>query len=453
MRIVPVLNTIESNVLEGENLAIMRMLLCEGYGGRFKMIYFDGPFNSGLLFSFLSQKFEFEYIPPWSQHETIHNAIDPNRYLENYRERVMLAKELLSEDGIFVLQTNQLHGHHIKVMLDDVFGRQNMMPEVIWKHSSTPWDVIPGYPVGYQHEALYFYSKSSQFAVSGSFTSVLPSIWDDIPGYGSDPDGEGDYPSQKPEKLAERIIDIMTIEGDLVGDFYCGSGSFAVAAARKGRRWLACDSSAIAARLTRERLSANSLPYRTHVVEDEFEPANLINGVYRKTSALQFSALELTGLLVRREEAQIEVHASRFSPDIDLVPDGGRVQYRLVVPAISDAGPSLSEKVTLPRPILIREEGVLRLHVPNPIDWVLHHLILFRRNERNQMIFESDEHERLIQWDNVKREAEAIAQSVNGDWIAMVESRDGLIKVTDIFGYQYKIADPITGQEEAGACK
>jgi hypothetical protein len=86
--------------------------------------------------------------------------------------------------------------------------------------------------------------------------AAVDSLWTDIPGFGTrTAAGEiTGYATQKPEKLLERIILASSREGDLVADFFCGSGTTAAVAARLGRKWIASDCGQLAIHTTRKRL-------------------------------------------------------------------------------------------------------------------------------------------------------------------------------------------------------
>jgi adenine specific DNA methylase Mod len=177
VKFLPEITSDKRALILGDNITIMEKLLAKGYREQFKMIYFDGPFNSGLLFTMTNPKFGIEYIQPTSEYQSIREYLDLNLYLENYRKRMELAKELLHHEGFFVLQINQLAGHYVKVLLDQVFGRACFLSEVIWKHSDIPWTLPELGQFGYQHESLFVYSKTDSFHRKDN---VYPSVWDDI---------------------------------------------------------------------------------------------------------------------------------------------------------------------------------------------------------------------------------------------------------------------------------
>jgi DNA modification methylase len=82
----------------------------------------------------------------------------------------------------------------------------------------------------------------------------LQSIWADISPIGSQALERIDYPTQKPEALLERIIKASSNEGDLVADFFCGSGTTAAVAEKLGRKWIVTDLGKFAIHTTRKRL-------------------------------------------------------------------------------------------------------------------------------------------------------------------------------------------------------
>ena len=93
----------------------------------------------------------------------------------------------------------------------------------------------------------------------------LGSVWSDIPGMNANTplrkEGTG-YPTQKPERLLERIIRAASLPGHTVADLMCGSGTTLVVAARLGRRFVGGDASALAVETTARRLHAARAPYR-----------------------------------------------------------------------------------------------------------------------------------------------------------------------------------------------
>lgn len=437
----PEWDTTKNALILGENNEIMKSLLGRGLEDHFHMIYFDGPFNSGLLFSAIQQEQGFEYIYPWSQYDTIQNYFNPKRYLDHNRERIELAKQLLREDGILVLQTNMVNGHYLKVLLDEVFGRENFQSEVIWKHSQTPWKSIWGFPVGYQHEMLFFYSKSARFMERLDEESNFPSVWDDIIGYQYSKEEQTNYPSQKPERLIERILDITTKEGDLVGDFYCGSGSLPYVAERKRRRWFACDNNPLSIQLTKDRLSKISGEFKTYYTEDEFQSRYFNGNEYNKSTRTSISYGELRGLMNHNGHVNenVNVNGYNFSPEVDLANKNQQLTFHYIFPLITENGFSETQTVKIARPIPVKDRDRIQLHVPDPLQWMLYHMVFVEKNYLNMLNvtkYEKD-YSRIFQWDSTINQAREILKKIDGNWISSVTEQNGVITITDLFGYKY----------------
>ncbi len=95
--------------------------------------------------------------------------------------------------------------------------------------------------------------QKKQYLDEGSGVSIQ-SLWDDITGIGASSTQRTDYPTQKPEALLERILKASSNEGDLVADFFCGSGTTAAVAEKLGRRWIVSDLGKFAIHTTRKRM-------------------------------------------------------------------------------------------------------------------------------------------------------------------------------------------------------
>lgn len=239
-------------IYHGDNIDVMKKLIEDGYAESFDMIYLDGPFNSGRIFSMPIQGTSVELVNPWHELKSIQHYEKPELYLADYKKRIEHARELLSNSGVLVLQISQKEGHYLKVLLDSVFGRKHFISEVIWKVVNKPYAYRNQY--GLSHESLYFYGKTENYTKKDQL--LYPSIWDDVGFYEALGDEDTFYPSQKPEKLMCRILETTTNTGSLIGDFYCGSGSMTFTAESMGRRWIASDTSVHSVEVTRRRLTS-----------------------------------------------------------------------------------------------------------------------------------------------------------------------------------------------------
>ncbi|MCL4424373.1 MAG: site-specific DNA-methyltransferase [Firmicutes bacterium] len=310
-------------LIQGENGRVMTALLPE-LRGKVDLIYLDPPFNSG--YDFL--------LPPEAEG---HNGQAPSGtgarayrdswgkdlapYLAFLYHRLVLMRELLADDGSLYLHVDWHAGHYLKLLLDEIFGRENFRNEIIWKRDIAGKGAKKGsgqWPRNF--DTLFFYSKSlcyhfvqpyrplsekqkgayrhrepdgrrfkavqlgdySQESVDRLMTAGLiytsstgrrykkyyldeaqatvDAIWDDIPGFGTRTAAREflNFPKQKPEALLRRIIEASSREGDLVADFFSGSGTTLVVAGKLGRRWIGVEENPRAVEIARKRLEGTA---------------------------------------------------------------------------------------------------------------------------------------------------------------------------------------------------
>ena len=286
-----------NRLIYGDNLLAMQALLAgdaqtglPSLRGKVDLIYIDPPYDSkadyrtGIILpnGTVQQKptviEQFGYVDLWEE-GTI-------SYLRYMFPRLLLMKELLSDTGVIYVQIDWHIGSYMKIIMDEIFGKANMLNEIIWHYQSGG---IPESCFARKHDTIYFYKKgmSHKFNTDGaSFPRnvcqacgsivdkwnnlkkevdadgrvyrtiksagkiykyyddepvLLPDVWYDISHIQQkDPQRTG-YATQKPEALLERIIKASSKEGDLVCDFFGGSGTTASVAERLGRRWITTD--------------------------------------------------------------------------------------------------------------------------------------------------------------------------------------------------------------------
>lgn len=209
-------------------------------------------------------------------------------YLAFLGPRLVEFARLLSERGGLWVHVDPHTSHYVKVMLDTILGRGQFLNEVIWSYRSGS---RPGAWFARKHDVLLWYAKSrgqhtfhrprggeyrtldlKKDENGRSYKSTrngrlyfdaggpaIPDVWE-IPILSTVSNERTGYPTQKPEVLLERIISSCTDKGDVVADFFCGSGTTLAVAQRLGRRWLGCDVSPEAVRLTRKRLEPAKRP-------------------------------------------------------------------------------------------------------------------------------------------------------------------------------------------------
>ena len=191
-------------------------------------------------------------------------------YLAFLTPRLAEIHRVLRSTGSLFVHLDHHIVHRVRCLLDDIFGAAQFRNEIIWAYdfggrSRRQWPR--------KHDNILWYARSDEWTFNRDDIDRLPymapglvgpekaargklptDVWwmTIVPTSGRERTG---YPTQKPLRLLERIIRASSNPGDVVADFFCGSGTTAVAAASLGRRYLAVDSSADAVRITEQRLA------------------------------------------------------------------------------------------------------------------------------------------------------------------------------------------------------
>ncbi len=205
-------------------------------------------------------------------------------FLAFLHPRLVRMHQLLSERGSLYVHLDWRTVHHVKVLLDELFGPDGFLNEIIWSYRSGG---RCGRWFPRKHDTLLLYAKNPGRHTfnrlrDGAYRTrdlrvtsdgrpykstkagpiyfdpagpMVPDVWD-IPFLSTVADERADYPNQKPETLLERVISASSNEGDLVADFFCGSGTTLAVAKRLNRRYLGCDVNPSAVAITRRRLTA-----------------------------------------------------------------------------------------------------------------------------------------------------------------------------------------------------
>ncbi|MDD9801361.1 MAG: DNA methyltransferase [Deltaproteobacteria bacterium] len=279
----------KNKLIWGDNLLVMSSLL-EKFAGKIDLIYIDPPFATGADFSFTAQigesgeqvVKESSVIEEKAYRDTWGRGFDS--YLTMIYERLVLMRELLSESGSIYVHCDWRVNSFLRLALDEIFGKQHLINEIIWCYTG------PGSPnmkqFNRKHDTIFWFSKNNQWVFNKdnvrvpykdpnqtlrkAFDSgqgmdeeqtekyrergkVPETWWEDIAVAVRSAQNLG-YPTQKPEALLERIIKASSNEGDLVADFFCGSGTTAAVAEKLGRRWIACDLGRYAVHTARKRM-------------------------------------------------------------------------------------------------------------------------------------------------------------------------------------------------------
>ena len=247
-------DTITDNlIIKGNNLLALHSLK-EEFTGKVKLIYIDPPYNTG------NDSFAYN------------DNFNHSSWLTFMKNRLEIAKDLLSDDGALYIQLDYHQIHYAKILMDNIFGENNFQREIIWRIG---W--LSGYKTRdnnwiRNHDTILFYSKNNmtlkfnkyyiqkkdfkQIANSDTESYPIEDVWN-----GNEYDnlnsiaivsfaGEtvskmlnknDELKGQKSEKLLERIIQAHTDEGDIVLDFFGGTGTTAAVALKMKRQFILCE--------------------------------------------------------------------------------------------------------------------------------------------------------------------------------------------------------------------
>lgn len=256
----------ENLIIKGNNLLGLHSLKSE-FSGKIKLIYIDPPYNTG------NDGFNYN------------DNFNHSTWLSFMKNRLEISKELLSEDGTIYVQLDYNEVHYFKVLMDEIFGRDNFQREIIWDMT-----VLSGYKTLAKnwirgHDSILFYSKNPKkfkfnklmqphtkeyekmfnktdkdgrkYMVAHGKTRYwnevkdkgkpFGDVWNDVMSFQQQPTSSEriEFDGQKPEKLLERIIRSATDEGDIVLDFFGGTGT----------------SSSVAIKLKRQTITLEQMDY------------------------------------------------------------------------------------------------------------------------------------------------------------------------------------------------
>ena len=275
---------ISDQLLLGDNLAAMAALLPE-YEGKFDLIYADPPFYTNRRYPARIGRGEDSRKPhDWQLAEGYADHWDSiEDYLDMLYPRLVYMHRLLSSRGSLYLHLDWHANAYARLLLDEIFGMDNLLNEIVWVYHG-PSPIRSAF--NRKHDTILAYTKSREYtfnaeAVRQPYDPNTIKTFEASPkaGFGKIPDLQRGkvpedwwyfpvvarlhnertgYPTQKPAALAERILLASSNPGDLVADFFCGSGTFPIAARRLGRRFVAADSAFRAIHTTRLRLLAES---------------------------------------------------------------------------------------------------------------------------------------------------------------------------------------------------
>ena len=335
-----------NRLIYGDNLLAMQALLAgdpatglPSLRGKVDLIYIDPPFDSKADYRTkltlpggdISQKpttiEQFAYADTWKDGTA--------SYLRMLYPRLVLMRELLSDHGSIYVHIDWHVGHYVKVLMDEIFGKENFRNEIIWKYTG---GVQPSKDFARKHDVIFRYSKSNELTFNtvyvpyqqgtinrfdhedeiGRFKITyrdgkeyktymkegkpIEDVWIDdlqeIPIVMKNSREFTAYATQKPEALLERIIRASSNEGDLVCDFFGGSGTTAAVAERLGRRWITSDIGKPATLVMRKRLIDQEVkPFLYQAIGDYQKEMMHGTRLFRSIGDLSQVVMQLYGAL------------------------------------------------------------------------------------------------------------------------------------------------------------
>ena len=276
-----------NRLLLGDNLAVMTALLPH-YEGQIQLIYADPPFFTNRKYPTRIGRGEDSRKPSqWQLAEGYHDHWDNlDSYLDFLYQRLALMYRLLSPNGTLYLHLDWHADAYARLLLDEIFGADHLLNEIIWTYHG-PSPIRRAF--NRKHDTILAYVKGEKYtfnvdAIREPYNQNTVKTFNSSPkaGFGKIPDLERGkvpedwwyfpviarlhnertgFPTQKPIALLERIILASSNPGDLVADFFCGSGTTPFVADQHERRFVACDETFRAFHTTRSRLTGSQTPF------------------------------------------------------------------------------------------------------------------------------------------------------------------------------------------------
>lgn len=277
----------ENRLILGDNLSVMTSLLPE-YQGRIQLIYVDPPFFTNRKYPARIGRGEDSRKPDqWELGEGYHDHWDNlDSYLDFLYQRLTVIYRLLSPNGTLYLHLDWHADAYARLLLDEIFGADHLLNEIIWTYHG-PSPIRRAF--NRKHDTILVYVKGENYtfnvdAIREPYNQNTVKTFNSSPkaGFGKMPDlkrgkvpedwwyfpviarlhnERTGYPTQKPVALLDRIVLASSHPGDLVADFFCGSGTTPFVAAKHERNYIACDEMLRAIHTTRSRLTVFQTPF------------------------------------------------------------------------------------------------------------------------------------------------------------------------------------------------
>jgi site-specific DNA-methyltransferase (adenine-specific)/adenine-specific DNA-methyltransferase len=326
-----------NKLIFGDNLQILKEIYNDqrdkdlfNTKNKIKLIYIDPPFATKQDFMKDGEK-------------VYQDKVIGAEFLEFLRERLILAREILADDGVIYIHLDQKKSHYVKVLVDEIFGENNFNNEIIWSYS---WGLRTEKTWNKKHDTILMYAKNNNGFIfnanevleerrmseatinrlkykgalitdgnkgRGTEKKALPSdVW-----YVATINGMSvertDYPTQKPEELIEKIVKASSNDGDIVMDFFAGSGTTLAVAEKLNRKWIGCDCGKLSIYTIQKRIlnieSSKKIGNKDEKYDKEPEAFTLYNaGLYDYTEIKKLPWDEYRNFALNLFEVRDEKH-------------------------------------------------------------------------------------------------------------------------------------------------
>lgn len=311
----------------GNNLDVLRYIAKTDDCQRIKLIYIDPPYMSQILYrSIIDRGDEGQYSVSAFEDRWGKNI---DSYLDMLYPRLLLMQRVLHENGSIFVHVDWHASHYVRVLLDEIFGRDNFINEIIWCYSGGG---NSRKNLQRKHDAIFWYARSQEYTFNPQYRpytrgtiergltavkgdryrlsekgAILQDWWTDINKILSPTAYENlKYPTQKPKKLLERLISLASNPGDLVADFFGGSATTAEVCNQMARPWIICDNSSLALQTSMSRLiKTDSMPFAIYTAFTSDEPVALKNEV-KVSKSLENIAEHLKGAILKIKKPIIQ---------------------------------------------------------------------------------------------------------------------------------------------------
>ncbi len=325
-----------NRLIYGDNLLVMQALLngdeqtgMPSMRGMIDLIYIDPPYDS-------KADYRTKITLPDCNIEQKPNVLEQFAYSDTWKEgtvsylkymypRLYLMKELLSDNGAIYVHVDYHIGHSLKLILDEIFGKENYINEVIWLYNTGGIPEKCGFAK--KHDTIHLYAKNKSLVkwnsqkaktyIRGDFfnpdqprakelgieqdayglyrMTEMKDVWEIGKIFRNSPERLG-YATQKPEELLKRIIFSVTSENSIVADFFAGSGTTGAVAEKLGRRWIMSDFGKPANMIMRKRLiDQEAKPFLYQAVGDYQKEVFASTKEFKRVGDLSQVVLNLFG--------------------------------------------------------------------------------------------------------------------------------------------------------------